>query len=83
MTFRALKFAHALLLLSTQNAAAVPTNRTIDDQFGDSATGALPTYSPSDRWTEGTQCTTCLAQPDPELAFDHSEWMFPTIRTHL
>jgi hypothetical protein len=74
MNSRALGVAcYALLLFG--NAAAVLTNGTIDDQYGDSVTGALPTYFPPNLWVQGDQCSssTCPAQPDPELAFDQSE----------
>ncbi|KAH9914657.1 uncharacterized protein BXZ73DRAFT_21365, partial [Epithele typhae] len=34
-------------------------NRTIDDQKGDSSTGAVPVYTPGDAWADGQTCTGC------------------------
>ncbi|KAF7320185.1 Protein kinase domain-containing protein [Mycena kentingensis (nom. inval.)] len=48
-------------------AAAAATNRTIDDTTGDSVTGNVPTYAPSDAW-EGSSCTSCAIQPAQALA---------------
>ena len=71
--FCAFKLAYALLIFNhVRSAAALAVNRTIDDQFGDSVTGALPVYSPENIWTQGNQCS-CFAQPDYEQTFDHSE----------
>ncbi|KAJ7778747.1 hypothetical protein DFH07DRAFT_539291 [Mycena maculata] len=47
-------------------------NRTIDDEFGDSVSGALPTYRPDSYWNVGTSCTICEVHPDPTLAFNHT-----------
>ncbi|KAJ7749562.1 hypothetical protein DFH07DRAFT_555138 [Mycena maculata] len=47
-------------------------NRTIDDEFGDSVSGALPTYRPDYYWNVGTSCTICEVHPDPTLAFNHT-----------
>ncbi|KAI0673167.1 hypothetical protein C8Q78DRAFT_704138 [Trametes maxima] len=47
-------------------------NRTIDDQEGDSVTGALPNYLPK-RWNTGQTCSTCNIHPgiiDASQAFD-------------
>ncbi|OJT04539.1 hypothetical protein TRAPUB_4809 [Trametes pubescens] len=38
-------------------------NNTIDDVYGDSTTGLLPTYSPSKQWVVGSTCTTCSIYP--------------------
>jgi hypothetical protein len=51
--------------LVTLPAHAASTNRTIDDQNGDSVTGKLPVYSPSDAWQFGPDCPGCFVQPDP------------------
>lgn len=53
-------------------------NITVDDQKGDSRTGAVPSYAPSNVWNSGPQCTTCLVQPNPSEAFD-STWHDSTI----
>ena len=46
-------------------------NVTIDDQFGDEATGRLVEYSPAgDAWAQGSTCTTCALEPAPQLAFN-------------
>ncbi|KZT74171.1 hypothetical protein DAEQUDRAFT_761607 [Daedalea quercina L-15889] len=55
----------ALLLSAFVLAAA--TNRTIDDTYGDSVTGALPSYSES--WNIGQECTGCRVQPSPSDVF--------------
>ena len=34
-------------------------NRTIDDELGDSVTGAKPTYLPGGTWKQGTACSIC------------------------
>ncbi|KAJ7885366.1 hypothetical protein B0H13DRAFT_1628309, partial [Mycena leptocephala] len=48
-------------------------NRTIDDQFGDSVSGVLPSYSPFPVWNVGASCnTSCAVHPDPTLAFNHT-----------
>lgn len=62
-----------------EHVQALATNRTIDDQNGDSLTGALPSYSPENIWTQGDQCSTCYAQPNYEQTFDHSERAFTTL----
>ena len=43
--------------------------RTIDDTYGDSVTGALPTYSDTDCWNQGP-CSTCFLKPDASKAHD-------------
>ena len=48
-----------VLLLCCPGALSVLVNRTIDDFNGDSVTGALPVYSPSDGWTPGNTCVDC------------------------
>ncbi|KAH9922672.1 uncharacterized protein B0H18DRAFT_508440 [Fomitopsis serialis] len=50
--------------------AGTPTNRTIDDYYGDSATGVTPTYSTG--WNYGPGCSVCLIQPVPGETFDQS-----------
>ncbi|KAF7345035.1 hypothetical protein MVEN_01666300 [Mycena venus] len=70
--------AQALACLSTI------TNRTIDDFSGDAVTGALPTYSPPNKWNVvvNSNCTTCYAQPDASRAVDHS-WHDTTVPAGL
>jgi hypothetical protein len=57
-------------------AASGPTNRTIDDQTGDSVTGVLPVYSPATLWKNGAACTDCFVQPDKSKT---SSWHDSTI----
>ncbi|KAI0326742.1 hypothetical protein GY45DRAFT_63408 [Cubamyces sp. BRFM 1775] len=50
-------------------------NRTIDDQNGDSVTGAMPSYLPDGGWAQGSQCTTCNIHPglvDVSRTFDQT-----------
>ncbi|THH03760.1 hypothetical protein EW145_g6032 [Phellinidium pouzarii] len=53
-------------------------NVTVDDQFGDSQTGALPEFLPSDGWAQGNICSGCGVQPDPSQAF-HGTWHDTTL----
>ena len=46
---------HLVLVIPT---IASLVNRTIDDEFGDSVTGAVPTYAPQG-WLQGQNCTGC------------------------
>jgi hypothetical protein len=55
-------------------AVAVATNRTIDDNYGDSVTGDLPIYLPRSSWKQGSQCSPCFAKPDRSRAFGQSEF---------
>ena len=41
--------------------------RTIDDTYGDSVTGALPTYSDTDCWHQNP-CANCSLKPDASQA---------------
>ncbi|KAM5539941.1 hypothetical protein V8D89_006444 [Ganoderma adspersum] len=57
------------LLAVFRFTTATPTNRTIDDQTGDSVSGLLPQYSPSNAWHQGSTCTTCRIHLDPSQTF--------------
>ncbi|TCD59919.1 hypothetical protein EIP91_011189 [Steccherinum ochraceum] len=48
-------------------------NVTIDDQYGDEATGAQVTYAPAELWTQGNGCGGCSAKPDASQAY-HGTW---------
>lgn len=61
-----------LLSLQVGRALAAASNRTIDDELGDSVTGALPTYSPQNVWTQGSTCASCFSKPSVQQAVDHS-----------
>ncbi|KAJ6476356.1 hypothetical protein C8R45DRAFT_833857 [Mycena sanguinolenta] len=55
-------------------------NRTIDDLYGDSVTGSLPTYGPSiSGWNVDNNCTSCHGQPDAAQMVDHS-WHDTTVK---
>lgn len=56
--------------MSKATVAGTATNRTIDDNYGDSVTGAKPTYS--DGWNYGPECTGCLMKPALNETFDRS-----------
>ena len=58
-----------------EHVRALATNATIDDQYGDSLTGVLPSYYPN-AWNQGNQCAGCFAKPSPVRAFDGSERAF-------
>jgi hypothetical protein len=53
-------------------AMAGPSTRTIDDQKGDSVTGVLPVYQPTDGWKFGPTCIACFVKLDASKAFDQS-----------
>ncbi|KZP17993.1 hypothetical protein FIBSPDRAFT_792544 [Athelia psychrophila] len=53
-------------------SAATPSNRTIDDEFGDSVTNLRPVYSPTTGWAQGANCSTCFVQLDTLNVFDGS-----------
>ncbi|KAJ7210424.1 hypothetical protein GGX14DRAFT_363358 [Mycena pura] len=61
-------FVLYLLTQATQSAAAI-SQRTIDDTFGDSVSGALPSYAPADNFSPNSDCSNCEFHPDPESAF--------------
>ncbi|KAJ7645056.1 hypothetical protein DFH06DRAFT_998917 [Mycena polygramma] len=69
-------FSLALLLsfilsLVTLSLGSVST-ATIDDEAGDSITGAQPVYSPANAFTLNSNCDGCTVQADPGQAFDRS-----------
>ncbi|KAG6812414.1 hypothetical protein H0H92_002990 [Tricholoma furcatifolium] len=72
-----------LLFFYSWVAAAASVNRTIDDTYGDSVTGAKPSYLPtsSSVW-QGPSCTGCYIQPDPDEAFDRT-WTAATYNPGL
>ena len=56
-------------------------NITVDDQNGDSSTGALPTYLPSNEWNDGQNCPGCSVKPNHSRAFDGT-WRDATTFTY-
>ncbi|THH14257.1 hypothetical protein EW146_g6058 [Bondarzewia mesenterica] len=62
----------AWYLLALPVSQAVPSNRTIDDQYGDPELNIFPQFSPDNGWAQGATCNSCAAQPDVALAFDNT-----------
>ncbi|TBU26825.1 hypothetical protein BD311DRAFT_666742 [Dichomitus squalens] len=48
-------------ILFTALRTSLALNRTIDDQLGDVKTGLQPLYRPEGAWSQGADCTFCLA----------------------
>ncbi|KAF9063965.1 hypothetical protein BDP27DRAFT_1231236 [Rhodocollybia butyracea] len=64
----------AILLFSLPKTSVAGTQITyIDDQFGDTVTGALPTYLPPSLWIQGSICSACAFHPDSTKTYD-STW---------
>jgi hypothetical protein len=59
-----------LFLLRITIAAKV--NRTIDDTYGDPATGIMPTYLPQTGSWANASCGGCMIKADPNVAYDGS-----------
>ncbi|KZT06161.1 uncharacterized protein LAESUDRAFT_200167 [Laetiporus sulphureus 93-53] len=57
-------------VLLVRPASFKPTNRTIDDEYGDSVTGLMPLYQGG--WNYGPHCSGCYIQPDTLLVFDRT-----------
>jgi len=72
MNFMLLLSQVLLILLAGYTTKALQVNATIDDELGDSVTGALPVYSPQNVWSRGDECTTCFAKADVQQAFEHT-----------
>ena len=73
-----------ILLTVSCSAAGTPTNRTIDDEEGDSVSSLKPEYLPSGAWSQGATCSGCLARLDPSQTFDgtwHDSTFTPGIQT--
>jgi hypothetical protein len=62
--------ASSVFVLLAGAAAVAGTNRTIDDETGDSATGQLPQYTTATttasttNWNDGPRCTGCNIHPN-------------------
>ncbi|KAL1951072.1 hypothetical protein VTO73DRAFT_221 [Trametes versicolor] len=82
-------FALCFLVLAVA-CTATPVNHTIDDRYGDSITGVIPTYRPPGDWTHGDECISCNLYPanlghtsssgapvDPAQAFNGT-WHYTT-----
>ncbi len=59
----------ASLLFIAVCATAASINRTIDDEYGDSETGVVPSYSPLGSWSQGATCDGCYIQLDHDQTF--------------
>lgn len=71
------------LLISLRYAGAAATNRTIDDEFGDSVTGQKAIFLPTTAgiW-EGQECAGCRVQPNRDIAFEGT-WNAATFRPEV
>lgn len=62
---------HPLFLFSFPLVASRFVNRTIDDEYGDSVTGAKPVYEPSSdpvsNWRQGATCKICSVIPNKDI----------------
>ncbi|KAH9930965.1 uncharacterized protein B0H18DRAFT_120163 [Fomitopsis serialis] len=58
-------FIAALFIILQCAAVVLGELRTIDDTYGDSVTGATPTYLDTNCWNQGPNCSVCVSQPDP------------------
>ncbi|PIL30899.1 hypothetical protein GSI_07068 [Ganoderma sinense ZZ0214-1] len=65
LLFLSLSASHLL-----PQASAVLVNVTVDDTFGDPATGNQIIYEPQGLWQLGQSCNGCTARPDKFLAFN-------------
>ncbi|KZP14249.1 hypothetical protein FIBSPDRAFT_796861 [Athelia psychrophila] len=60
-------------------SAATSSNRTVDDQFGDSVTNLLPVYSTG--WSQGATCSVCYVHLNASNVFNgtwHDTTYIPT-----
>ncbi|TCD69086.1 hypothetical protein EIP91_008984, partial [Steccherinum ochraceum] len=65
----ALKILQVLAIWATWFGATNCENVTIDDQYGDEATGAQVAYAPSAHWTQGNGCGGCATKCDASQAY--------------
>ena len=78
--FFPLVFILILSISSLFTSVSAQTNVTIDDTNGDEVTGTQITYSPSDGWQTGQDCTTCSAKLDSTETYDgtwHDSTYYP------
>ena len=57
-----------MLGLASQTCAAL-VNVTVDDTYGNQATGDVIQYAPDGVWNLGQECPACSAQPNPEQIY--------------
>jgi hypothetical protein len=67
-------FSPVTFTLLVSAAAAAGTNRTIDDEFGDSVTGLSPLYllSATAGWGYGPTCIICKVKPEASGCYNGS-----------
>ena len=63
-------FCSFIIALALSPNVAASHNITIDDEQGDETTDTLLTYSPTDQWSQGATCSSCLAKPDVQQAIE-------------
>ncbi|KAJ8483081.1 hypothetical protein ONZ45_g14728 [Pleurotus djamor] len=52
-----------------RESVRMPLNVTIDDEYGDLLTGALPSYEQADAWHQGNSCLPCAAKLNSSKTF--------------
>ncbi|CAL1696644.1 unnamed protein product [Somion occarium] len=62
----------SLLLLCAHPVAAILVNVTVDDSGPDPITGTQIVYAPPNTWSIGSNCSGCVAHPDPNAVFDRT-----------
>jgi hypothetical protein len=60
-------FLPVLALFGALSSTSAASNRTIDDQTGDSVTGARPVYQPAADWKYGPDCSGCFIGTQTQL----------------
>ncbi|KAF7308249.1 hypothetical protein HMN09_00672800 [Mycena chlorophos] len=61
-----------LLVITPSTTKAAVVTRTIDDEKGDSVTGAVPVYAPINQFSQNSGCSGCIYHPDASDAFDQT-----------
>ena len=79
MPVRLLLVACAFISLASVAPARL-VNFTIDDEDGDERTGVKPRFTPDGKWTQGSTCPGCKAQPDASRIFKRT-WHDATYHT--
>ncbi|KAJ3881116.1 hypothetical protein F5051DRAFT_398016 [Lentinula edodes] len=73
-------FLFLLTILFIAESHAIFQFGYIDDEDGDSVTGLVPIYTPSNFWQQGDSCIVCLLAFDPTQMF-HGTWHSITHQT--
>nr|GAT53599.1 predicted protein [Mycena chlorophos] len=61
-----------LLVITPSTTTAAVVTRTIDDEKGDSVSGAVPVYAPINQFSQNSGCSGCIYHPDASDAFDQT-----------